>query len=377
MNRSDLDAATRLVTRAFGLEQDAIVREAMDHEWAPVERWHLLSDRPDVPPSVVVKSRRHGETGWGGDRRNLTAERRALGLLGESGLVPRTFASSDEPGVIVMEDLRDAPTVERILFADDPAAAWDALLQSAVASGRMHAATTPIDPLPWNPAALLMTGIDERWTTLIRAVQELGLPAPHDAEIGALAANLDDRSWWALTHSDANPSNVLVTGNRTILIDFEGANPRHIAIDGAGFALAFPAYRYWADLPTDVTGAMTDAWRQAITPAFPAAADDEAFGRMLAAGALAWTIARLTRLPRIADASQPPAETHRRRSQIVHTVASAVAVCAAANAYPGMTQWLAELDATLRRRWPEASFLRTFPAFSGGSRDGWEIFHDI
>ena len=120
------------------------------------------------------------------------------------------------------------------------------------------------------------------------------------------------------------PANVLITSERTVLIDFEGANPRHIAIDGAGFALAFQNYRYWAHLPADVTAAMTAAWRAAIVRAIPTAADDDTFAAMLATGVLAWTIARLGRLPRIADANQPPAEAHRRRSQIVHTVASAI-----------------------------------------------------
>jgi hypothetical protein len=371
-----------LVARTFRLQPDAISREAMDHDWAPVERWHLHSPDPAVPQTVVVKTRRHNGSGWGYDPCNLIAERRALELLGPTGLAPRVYAASDEIGVIVMEDIAGARTVEQVLFGADPAAARDALARLATAFGAMHAATAGlrVDAEPWNPTAPLMQEVRAAWDTVIRAAHALSLPAPTQATAGEIAhldAALTDPAWRALTHGDAFPSNTLLVDDRTVLIDFEGANPRHIAIDGAGFALAFPAYRYWADLSEDVIAAMTGAWRAAIEPAFPSVANDAVFWPMLATGALAWTIARLSRLPRIADDSAPMDESRRRRSQIVHMTALAVATCRTGDAYPSISAWLGALEAAMRERWPEASEPRRFPCFNGGSREGWTVVHDI
>ncbi|MGC4189607.1 MAG: phosphotransferase [Thermomicrobiales bacterium] len=373
------DPIRDLIVRTFGPGTDTIAHEAVDSEWAPVERWRLHSDHHEVPHTVVIKTRRANGSGWGYDPRNLVAERRALDLLAPTGLVPHIYAADDALGAIVMEDIAGASTVERMLFGTDPALAHDGLVRLATALGTMHAATTPIDPTPWHPASILMTPLPDAWSTLTQAISHLGLPGFGKAaiEIEDLASSLTDPAWWALTHADANPSNVLVAGDRIALIDFEGANPRHIGIDGGGFALGFPAYRYWADLPEKTIAAMTDAWRTALLPGFPTVADDAVYVPMLATGVLAWTILRLTRLPLIADNGQPPDETHRRRTQIVRTIDLAVATCRTGTTYPAITNWLGTLDDALRQRWPEASNPRHYPAFNGGSREGWIVFHGI
>lgn len=375
-----------LVMQTFGLAEDAISREALDHEWAPVERWHLRAADPDglLPRSVVVKTRRTGGTGWGYDYCNLTAEHRALDLLASSGLAPRVYAADDELGVIVMEDVADAHTVERVLFADDPVVAEASLVRLASTFGQMHAFTAPtvrpLDPTPWNPAAPLVDELPAAWETIQQATQMLAMPVPSEAandEIPTLEAALADPTWRALVHGDAFPSNTLLAGDRMVLIDFEGANPRHIAIDGACFALAFPAYRYWADLAVSLTTVMVEAWRSAIARSWPQVEDDAVFYPMLATGALTWTIVRLSRLARLADESEPPDEQHRRRSQIVQTTAATIRVCRSGDAYPALASWLEALNDAISERWPESRHPRHYPAFNGGNRDGWVLVHDI
>lgn len=379
---SDQDDRIRdLVTRTFGLGRDAITREAMDQGWAPVERWHLRTDRQDVPQTVVIKTRRTGGSGWGFDPLNLTVEQRSLHLLAPTGLVPYVYASDDEIGVIVMEDIVGASTVERVLFGHDPVAANESLTRLAAAVGAMHTATAGafFDPIPWHQNSILMTPLPDAWSTVTQVAHQLGLPdlGMAAAEIEKLTSLFTDPAWLALTNADANPSNVLVTDDRTILIDFEGANPRHVAMDGAGFALGFPTYRYWADLSPSMTTAMTDAWRAAIAPGFPAVADDAVFFSILGTGSLAHVIWRLTRLPLIADDRQPPDATRRRRTQIVRLIALAVEISRTSDAYPAITDRLDSVRSNLLRRWPDAAAPRRYPAFNGGSREGWTIRHDI
>lgn len=379
MNEATLSRAFRLVAGALDVDQSAIRRESMDSDWAPVERWRIATDLPGVPASVVIKTRRRGEMAWGGDPRNLTAELRALTLLGGTGLAPAVLAADDDAGVIVMEDVVDAITAEVVLFADEPAAARDALVAFAAVLGQMHAAAVPVAGPLWNPAGLYLASVDELWAQLSQAAATLGFPSADgaDADIIWLRGMIAEPTLQALTHGDVMPCNVLIGPGRTVLIDFESANPRHIALDGACLALSFPHYRYWAPLPNGVVAAMTAAWRAAIAPAFGLESGTD-FDEMLAAGALALAISRLARLSRIADETQPADKAERRRTQIVHTVGAAVALCRRADCTPDLAEWLAEVVAEMRRRWPEASREpRRFPAFNGGSRGGWTLYHDI
>ena len=63
------------------------------------------------------------------------------------------YAFDADAGVIVMEDITGAQTVERVLFWSHPnKAARDALGRLASTVGSMHAVTTPMDSAAWNPA---------------------------------------------------------------------------------------------------------------------------------------------------------------------------------------------------------------------------------
>ena len=78
---------------------------------------------------------------------------------------PHLYAFDEEAGVIVMEDITGAQTVERVLFGSDPKkAARDALVRLASTVGSMHAVTTPMDSAAWNPAySPLVAGFVENW----------------------------------------------------------------------------------------------------------------------------------------------------------------------------------------------------------------------
>lgn len=355
------------------------MREAMDVEWAPVERWYLGSSERQVPESVVIKTRRHGESGWGGHPLNLVTERRALSLLSDSGLTPQLYAYDDAQGVIVMGDIRDSVTVEHLLFGDNQAAAVDALVESARTLGAINSTTVGIPSGTWNPE---VDTIDDPYGSLVRVnslleSHEFSRINGVDSDVQAVQTFISDESMRSLTHWDMNPSNALFTDARVVVIDFEGANPSHMALDGASFAKGFPHYRYWAPLPDAVVDAMRDAWIDAVQSRWSDAPDHSDMLQHIAAGAICQTLARMTRLDRIAEPDQSRESALRRRPQIVDNIRRSIRCCEDAGCFVELRESLKQVESEMRDRWSEANHPRIFPAFNGGSREGWTIYHPI
>lgn len=378
MNENDVHNATSLILDTFG-PVEIVKREAMDVEWAPVERWYLKSSEPRVPESVVIKTRRHGETGWGGDHFNLIAERRALSELAGSGLAPELYASDDEDGVVIMEDFRDSVTVEKLLFASDPHLASAALISMAGTSGEISGLTTGIPDATWNPASANLIDSTSNLDTVDALLATHHFPSiGTDKSIGEqLASRLQAPSMRALTQWDVMPCNALVVDGRTVIIDFESANPRSMAIDGASFALGFSHYRYWAPLPNPLVVSMIDAWIDGVVRTWKRAPTHTGIRRDVAAASVSKTVERLTRLDRIVDQDQPREEMARRRPQIIDSLERTARVCQSVGVFNEISDRMNELATEMRIRWQGTMGSRVFPAFNGGSREGWTIYHPI
>jgi hypothetical protein len=342
--------------------------EALGGPWAPVERVCLDGVCPGIGASVVVKTRRHQETGWGGDPANLRTERRSLTYLRTAGLdvAPEVLAFDEQVGVLVMRDLAPARSVEWMLFHANEDLATSALVALDARVASMHAATGSIGPDVWNAAASFMNGLDGPWEILATGAQTLGFPDASVAtpDVARVAEALSDPRWRTFTHGDLTPANALLSDGCARLIDFEGAGPRHAFLDAANLVLPFPAYGYWADLPRTVVTSMEAAYRGELVKGLPLAADDLAYGRAMATGAAAWAILRLSRLGLIATGNQNRDEAVRRRSQIVQTVESCVRIAERTHAFPALMGWLTSMVGEMRRRWPEANVTpRRYPAF--------------
>lgn len=365
-------ACLRLLHEVSGSPVRIAETQGLGSAWAPVTRLVLAADYPRIGRSVVVKTRRHDEAGWGGHRSNLIAERKALTFLAEVGLAvaPRLLAFDEAAGVLVMEDLGAAPSVEQVLFGSDPGLATAALVGLAASVGRVHAATRTIEDAVWNESSQFIQGIDERWPRIAAEAPRLAFPDPGPAasDVARLAAAIRDPRWRTLTHGDLTPANALVGDDPVRLVDFEAAGPRHALLDGAMLRLSFPQYGRWAALPDVVVGAMDDAYRTELAKGVPLAADDITYGQAMATGCAAWAVVRLLRLGKIATEDQDPEVKRRRRSQIVHTVESCVATASATGSYPALMAWFASVTAEMRRRWPETTLEPAgFPAFANES----------
>ena len=190
-------------------------------------------------------------------------------------------------GLIVLEDLGESlGSLVAPLLGDSAETAERALIAYATAIGRLHADTLhcidhhadflrrdfpaavkrPFDPEAWRRA-----GVDK--------VTDLLGSAPSAEGIEAMARHLSDPGpWHGLAHRDGCPDNVLLSGDRAHLIDFEFAGPGHVLLDATYWRLGFPTCWCAGRMPDGVIARMDRAYRDAAALAI----DDEAFRREMA-----------------------------------------------------------------------------------------------
>jgi hypothetical protein len=302
-------------------------------------------------------------------------EAAGLSVLGGHGLGPRLVAVSDREPVVVMTDLGQGPSLADRLLADDAAAAGSATLDWAAAIAGVHRATrgkrdefrealdrragelpiaTHTMPVALADAAAV---IDARCASLGVAVPSGAMDA-----LRSLAERLPDTEHAALSPTDACPDNNVAVGDRLVLVDFEGAEFRHIAWDVAYLSVPWPScWCSWL-LPDDVASRAREHYRAIQADALPYVATDR-FLRDVDAAAAGWAFVSTSSLLAQALADDPAPTDRRqvrptRRAMILHRLGRAAASSESAP--------LAELAVRLRERlvaqWGEVP-LALAPAF--------------
>ncbi|MER7278598.1 hypothetical protein ABT369_29575 [Dactylosporangium sp. NPDC000244] len=351
-----------------------MAEESLGHDWAPVTRLTFDRDLPGTGRTVVVKTRRVDGAGHGGPA-HLRREEAALRTAAPVGVTARLIASDQAAGVVVTTDLGDWPTLEAVLLGADADAATRAVVEFGTAVGRLHAGTRTAGEryrqaladlgapqadagpgLPW-------PGVD-RWQDVEVACAELGLP--HARAAAGDAAFVQDRiadagPFAALTHTDLNPGNALVTPHGVRIVDFEGAIFGHLGFDASFLHFPFPTYStHWATLPDSVVTEAERAYRREL-PGDVLVRLDQA----LAVGAAAALAVRVQRLPLLAAAGQPASTRWRRRAQLVQQIGVFTRLAERAATLPAMADWFGRLASAMAARWPDATTPppATFPAF--------------
>lgn len=368
-----MPATEAVLADAFGPVR-VVGRQTLAQGRGLVERLTLEGGPAEVGPTVIVK-RRDADNAIGAfESENLATEAAVLGTLECNGVDvgPRLLAGGVDDGVLVIEDL-GARTVESVLFGTDAGAAEAALVQLAVATGRLHACRYHAETFASIGTWTIATR-DPTWGALVADVARLGLPPPppaaseEQAEVDAALRAPGPAV--ALGHGDITPANsVLCVDGRCRFVDFEGAGHHHRGLDACMLRFPFAWYGRWALAPASVLEAMERAYRQQFDGDRQEPATRGEHDRVLAVGCLAMALLRLERLPRIGAANQPPDVALRRRVQIVATLDVAVEVATAAGVHTALAGWLADMADSIRRRWVEANEPPPmFPAFRTVSR---------
>jgi hypothetical protein len=341
--------------------------------WRAIEQWSVLRAElvPGPPSTVVVKWLRADPRGFRTDPAQQLTEHAALEFLSELGLdlSPRVLAADLAASVVVLEDLAPRVPLAALLASNDPAGAAG-LVEFAVATGRLHAATVghderyyrlrlqhgPVDP------AVERRRFFALWPDVPALAGALGVALTAGAE-GDAARAIEELSepgpFLAFSNGDAGVNNFLVAGGSGgKLIDFEFAGFRHALSDIACLYVHGPM---WITIGEPSTDGTEDAYRATVCDAIPEVADDRRYGLGVGSAALAWALVRLSRLGLLDG--RPPGEQS--RLQMVATLESAAATAERFGVHPHLAGWARRAADRLRRRWPETDVdFAAMPAYT-------------
>ncbi len=276
-----------------------------------VVRYRVHAGGTDAPTSVILKQVNDKSKAQFSPRTLFLNEWASLEFLSSltSDCSPRLLASHRPEQFVLLEDLGACPSVQEILYGDDPARAHAALIAWGALLGRMQRATREHEPRflalqteLGTSTVLSDSNFDLRveLPTLRECLQTLEIPLPDgfDAAITTLAQAICDPSplsapFRTFAHLDAGPHNGLMTPNGLRLLDFEMAGFGNALVDVVGARMAFPAAYRGRRAPIASVNALEASYRAEIVAVFPELAEDRVFERALGQACAHWAFVRV------------------------------------------------------------------------------------
>ena len=305
-------------------------------------------------------------------------EASALAIAPEAAPTARLVAEGGAPPIVVMTDLGDGASVADALLGDDFAAGSEAVLRWAAAMATLHRTTLGsreefraalgrrAGDLPVSETHML-TAADDAARALEQQCIDLGVRIPPGAltELRELPRRLNGDHAAALSPHDACPDNNVRVGDGLILIDFEGAQWRHVAWDVAYLTVPWPSCWCSWRMPGDVAGRALERYRATIEAELPYVRTPE-FRQDVASAATGWAlISTSSFLPKALGDDPPPADpakfTPTRRAMILHRLYGAQRC----EETPAVAELAEALREYLVHRWGEVP-LAYAPAFADG-----------
>lgn len=317
--------------------------------------------------TLIVKEFVGAGEGW-------VRESAALSVMPQTVLAPRIVAAGAMPPIVIIEDLGAGTSVADVLIGDDPDAAEAALSGWAATLAALHVATRERraafraalaereGELPVSESRL-SADLDDAVRVLDRECASLGVRTPAGAfdELRGLARRLGGDGLAALTPADACPDNNVRTAEGLALVDFEGAQWRHVVWDVAYLQVPWPTCWCAWRIPDPVAERAVAAYRRAARPIL-ADVEDDTFDRDLEAAVVGWALLSTSVFIDNALGSDPPLNPDRptptRRAMILHRLDRA----ARATELPPLAELAGVLAGELRARWGDVP-LALAPAF--------------
>jgi hypothetical protein len=359
----DLAAARALLP---GVQLDAL-DELRGGERSVVHR--VRATAPDGTRSTLVVKRflAAGE-GW-------VRESAALSVLPSAVRAARVVAASAAPPVLITDDLGAGGSVADALLGNDPALAGDAVVGWAQAIATLHVATRASrdvfraalaerqGDLPVGESRMSVD-LDDAVRVLDRECGSLGVRVPAGAfdELRGLGKRLGGSGAAALTPADTCPDNNVATATGLALIDFEGAQWRHIAWDVAYLLVPWPTCWCSWRIPDGVAERALAAYRGIAAKGFPELAD-AGFDADVEAAVVGWALLSTSWFIDNALGSDPQLNpdkpTPNRRAMILHRLDRA----ARSVEVPALAELAGAIAGELRHRWGDVP-LAYAPAFA-------------
>jgi len=281
-------------------------------------------------------------------------EAAALQTLPES-VRPQLLAAG--AGVLVMEDLGPGPSLANLLLGDDPDAAAAAL----IAWARTLGAT--LRPSMRTGSAADPEAAGEGMVGLLGLAGDLGVTVPAAVEDDmVLVESVLARPgpWLAFCPGDTCPDNDRILPDGSVkLFDFEAAEWRHAALEGAYCRAPFCTCWCQGRLPEGMAQRMEAAFLAALAPP-----DPEAFVEAIALASVHFVLLTFRWMRRWvgegrALAPKAPATGPQYAYERLHTLA------ALGERLPALSAVARELAGRVVDRWPDATAMPAYPAFAG------------
>ncbi|MFN2561719.1 MAG: phosphotransferase [Jatrophihabitans sp.] len=344
------------------------LEELRGGERSSVQRVHATYPDGNRSTLVVKRYLAAGE-GW-------VRESAALSVLPASVPAPRVVAVGDQPPVLITDDLGGGGSVADALLGTDPALATAAVVGWARAIATLHVATAgsrqsfrdAVDERQGDlPVAESRMSIDleDAIRVLDRECGALGVRVPAGAfeELRGVGKRLGASGPAALTPADTCPDNNVAAPSGLALLDFEGAEWRHLAWDVAYLLVPWPTCWCSWRLPAAVADQALDAYRRVAAAAFPQVAEP-GFAADLDAAVLGWALLSTSWFIDNALGSDAPANpekpTPTRRAMIMHRLESV----AGSREVPAAAELAGRLAGALHTRWGDVplAYARAFTA---------------
>lgn len=297
----------------------------------------------------------------------------------DDGMLVSQFLGGDLGlGLIITHDLGpELPSLVDPLMGDKPAEAEKALLEYATALGNLHAKTVGCEEA-YNQIVQTAfpheTSTDDNLSILTKsaeAIQSALGGASDIAELAAIAEKLDrPGQWQVLVHGDLCPDNVLFSGERACLIDFESAWPGHALLDTSYLWMGFPSC-WCAGRLTEALGRQAErAYLRALNSMDRFSFDESSYQLELAHICAAQMLKRTARVLSEALASDWKWGIATVRDRILWWLRSSCNVMGQAQALPGLNALAESWAKDLEDRWISSEILGYYPAFENVGNAG-------
>jgi hypothetical protein len=249
----------------------------------------------------------------------------ALAMLAPDAPAPRLIAEGIAPPLVVMSDLGAGPSLADVLLGSDAGAAAGAVLDWADSLAMLHRSTLGRREAFRAQLALRAGDLPIADHSMPAAVDEAAvLLEAHSAALGVTipsGALLQLRELPRRLRADGEAANVR-TADGLVLVDFEGAQWRHIAWDVAYLTVPWPSCWCSWRMPADIVERAVERYRAGIEDGLPYVRTQQ-FRRDVASAAAGWAfVSTAMFLPNALSADTPPEDrrkiTPTRRAMILH-----------------------------------------------------------
>ncbi|GHO98796.1 hypothetical protein KSF_088440 [Reticulibacter mediterranei] len=339
-----------------------------------IYRFHVLAGPAHAPASVIVKQvRKFPPWTFFNDWASLQFLNQVISA--DLFFAPRFYAGNPVEGICIIEDLGSGQRLDQLLLGNDPVATEAALIEYAIAHGRLHALTigrqTSYDAIRGPLGSLVDEDEDVTlgWltSTFHRSIEMVGIPpAPGvDRELFALATSMRNPGpFLAFIQGDSCPDNCLYVGSALYLVDFEGGRFAHALLEGCYGRMHFPTCWCVYRLPEHILVRMETVYRAELVKGCPAATNDALFYRALVEACSFWVLDWLRWMPlgRLLESDRMIIAASDRQRLL--TRLEMLAQTSEQFGYlEAIGATMRALATQLRSLWPETEEMELYPAF--------------